>query len=453
MSIYLATEHGVIGDDRTCNTRALQILIDRIVSKGGGTLLLPRGSYRSGILRLGSGLTLRLMDGAVLRGTGRLADYRIDGKLAGLLYARAASDLRIEGPGLIDGAGEAFFDHTRPHDFIDYDLSRTRQGRDFIDPATRCANGPVHTFERPGNLMVFAACRNLVLTDFAVRGAAYWTIHLADCEDALIQRLHIDNDRRHPNNDGIHLTTCRRTRILDCVISTGDDAIAVTGFRSLPLEPNTNLGLEDRDGVGEDIEIARCRLASRSSGIRIGYGQNDVRRVSVHDVLIHDSNRGICIQSRNQGALAELSFERIRICTRYENGPWWGHGEAIHLSAADYESGIAPGLIRDVSFRDIDAEGEDGILLWAQRPGMISDVRLERVSMRLCPGDLSPRMGGNRDLRPTLNPASAITAGPLAPLDATRIEGLELKECRWSALPGMPVFANDQPHLDDSGER
>src|SRR5579862_2724421 len=101
---------GAVGDGRALETKALQAAIDRVAAVGGGTVVLPAGTYRSGTLQLKSHVELHLNQGAVLLGSDNLADYQLDGHRVGLLFTQDASDVAITGPGTIDGQGDHFMD-------------------------------------------------------------------------------------------------------------------------------------------------------------------------------------------------------------------------------------------------------------------------------------------------------------------------------------------------------
>lgn len=64
--LCVVTEHGVVGDSMTDNLAALQAIIDRVGSEGGGIVFLPPGAYRIDD-------TLQMRQGVILRGAGREA--------------------------------------------------------------------------------------------------------------------------------------------------------------------------------------------------------------------------------------------------------------------------------------------------------------------------------------------------------------------------------------------
>ena len=107
---FSATELGVAPGLEVPITAALQKAIDHVEAQGGGKLILAPGAYLAGPLRLTSRLDLHLSAGAVIKLLPRERAYPADSsRYASLLSASGASDLRISGPGRIDGQGEAWW--------------------------------------------------------------------------------------------------------------------------------------------------------------------------------------------------------------------------------------------------------------------------------------------------------------------------------------------------------
>ena len=82
------------------------------------------------------------------------------------------------------------------------------------------------------DMLRFDRCRDVVLEDIEVRYGAFWNIGFGDCERLKIRGISMVNgiyDEDGPNTDGINLWNCRRVRISDCDIQTGDDCIVVLG--------------------------------------------------------------------------------------------------------------------------------------------------------------------------------------------------------------------------------
>ncbi len=60
--------YGAIGDGTTLNTVAINAAIQDCASRGGGTVVIEAGTYRTGTVRLLDNITLKLEPGATLLG-------------------------------------------------------------------------------------------------------------------------------------------------------------------------------------------------------------------------------------------------------------------------------------------------------------------------------------------------------------------------------------------------
>lgn len=433
MKTFDITSFGALADGSSINTLAIQAAALACRDAGGGILRVPAGTFLTGTFEIFSDTTLLIEKDGRLLASPELADHQAGGASVGLLFAQDAQNIVLAGEGTLDGNGLGFFHldllHASHRDYLEHETWQKRRGLAYGSETLE--HGPLLPADRPGNMLVFARCANLRIEGLCITGSAYWTLHCADCEDARIENLRIDNDLRIPNNDGIHLTTCRRAWIRNCWISCGDDSIAITGFREHGGETGIAFGLSGLAGSCEDIEISDCTLISRSAGVRIGYGHNPVRKVRISGLDIRESNRGIGIFAR-QAEVEDVVVEDCRIQTALMHGNWWGRGEPIHLSAVRFAGESRLFSIKDVTFRDIEAVGENAVTLYAEEFGAISGVKMIRVRSTLRRGALLETWGGNLDLRPMANDRAAIVEGGTAPLWAVGVVGMQREDCQWT---------------------
>ncbi len=68
-------DHGARGDGKAKDTAGVQKAIDACAERGGGTVLLPAGTYLCGSIHLRSNVTLRLEAGATILGSQDATDY------------------------------------------------------------------------------------------------------------------------------------------------------------------------------------------------------------------------------------------------------------------------------------------------------------------------------------------------------------------------------------------
>src|SRR5205807_4864100 len=100
---------GAVADDTTLNTEKIQASIDQLATKGGGTLVIPKGVFLTGALFLKPGVNLHLEKDAVLKGTTDMKNYperriRIEGHFEehytpALVNAEGCDGLQITGEG------------------------------------------------------------------------------------------------------------------------------------------------------------------------------------------------------------------------------------------------------------------------------------------------------------------------------------------------------------------
>jgi polygalacturonase len=223
-------DFGAKGDGATKDTSAIQQALDRCSVLGGGEVLVPPGNYLTGAIALRSNTLLRLQENAVINGTNDFAEYpvtqvRWEGKWipgrVGLLYAVGASNIGVVGPGRIVGNPEL---GGRP-----------------------TAQSPL----RHPALMEMIGCRNIRLEDFSTSYRLMWSIHPTNCEDVLIRGLNIRSTGG--NGDGIDVDSCRRVRIENCDIASGDDCIAIKSGRGSEAYQLLQ--------TCEEIVISNCTLA------------------------------------------------------------------------------------------------------------------------------------------------------------------------------------------------
>lgn len=321
--VFDITAYGAKSDGTTINTSAIQQAIDACHAAGGGTVLVPSGVFVSGSLQLKSRVTLKVGKDAILRGSPNIADYTVETaplhwsafwKFAAsnwkqcLIYAENAHEIGIEGPGTIDGQGGT-------------------ERKVFPN-----ANDP----RRP-MLVRIVGCRKVTVREVKLLDPASFTTFFVRSEDIHIERVTI-RSRKSPNGDGLNFDGCRRVRIKDCDLDTGDDGIAPKTFH--PDWPN------------EDFEISGCRITSRWHAIRVGAESiGAIRRLSMRDCVFTQCQGGIKIESTEGAQFADLSFSGIemkQVCQPFmvlaSRFAFSAHGQSVRPPA---------GRIRNVRFNDI----------------------------------------------------------------------------------------------------
>ena len=440
--------YGAVADGKTLATSALQKAVDACYQAGGGTVEVPAGTYVIGTVFLKSNVELHLASGAVLKGSPHLADYHgytmpVYGQnYYGMLFTENAENVTISGQGTVDGNNSVFYDFTQAKALDSATTRYTRQKSNYRHVASGIGDGPVVPRDRPRQMVVFSECKNVRVSNVSLLNSPFWTLHFADCTGVAVAGVRLYSGLLVPNADGIDFTDCRNVTVSDCDIQAGDDALVVSGYNHHFEIP----GFHHLRQPSENITITNCNLQSSSSGIRIGYlDQNSVRNVTVSNCNITNSTRGINISLRDEGSLENLIFSNIRIETRLRTGDWWGNGEPIHLSAirGNADQNVKLGQIKNVQFNNITCRGENGLLLYGSDESIIQDVTLNNVTFEFVASPLNDVAGGNVDLRGNLDPRLGLFARDIPGLLAEHVAGLTIRDftLRWLA-PTAPFLSH-----------
>ena len=401
-SIFDITANGAMAGGKILCTKSIQQTIDECNKKGGGTVYVPAGVYKTGTIFLKSNVNLYLETGAVIKGSENLADYfeyilPVFGKnYYGLIYIDSAENVAITGQGTIDGNNSVYFDWDKAKK-IEWGGSQfTRQKENFRKVKQGVGDGPVTPKDRPRQMIVFARCRNVDVKNVQLLNSPFWTLHFADCDGVTVSGIRLFTNMLVPNADGIDITSCSHVVISDCDIRAGDDAIAITGYDHHFEIP----GYHGIRHISENIVISNCNLQSFSSAIRIGFlDQNTVRNIQVSNVNITNSSRGIGIFVRDEGSLENISFSNLYIETLLHTGDWWGNGEPIHISAVRGNDNVKLGQVKHVQFSNIICKGENGLILYGSAESILEDISFSNVRFEFTDSKLNEVAGGNVDLR------------------------------------------------------
>jgi polygalacturonase len=447
----------------TLSTAAIQKAVDAAFAAGGGTVVVPAGSFITGTIILKSRINLYLEQGAELVSSKNLDDFAtVNDFECGMIYCEDAIQVSITGKGVVNGLGTDFYDTTQNHgissglgEIREFDRKYTRQKDKFMPAGKFFTDGPIRRKPRPGMTIVFFNCTQVTLEGITVKDTPVWAVRFAYCENVVVNGVSIYNNLLIPNSDGIHTTASRDVRISNCHIITGDDCIIVTGFDKIEDVPGYSMKEQNAHRYGnksiyaENIQVTNCHLQSRSSGIRVGYGQHPIRRCVFTNIVISESNRGIGIFARDSASIEQLVFSDIIIETRLHNGIWWGKGEPIHISATTRFKNEPVGQIRDVQFNNITAVGEQGILVYGDKESHMDRIQFNNVRLYLKKGRETMDYGGNFDLRPTVTVDKNVFEHDIPGIFAQYVDNLQLRnfELRWGA--DMPSFFTDGIHCVD----
>jgi polygalacturonase len=364
------TDHGAVGDGQTLNTKAIQTAIDECAATGGGTLVVPKGTFLTGALYFKQGVNLLIEKDGVLKSTTHMADFpavytRWEGIerywTPALLNFIGMTNVTVSGDGLIDGSGENWprltrgggrgfgrggqfsgngtgnntlgdnstattpgsFANTAPTgplpkvaDAYPSPLPRT----DVISLAPDPAHLPIINaagiaLPRGGGLapprtLVFQNCRKVRVSGIHVLNEARWGVVFIYTDDAVARNLTIRNPEHNiPSSDCMDIDSCRRVLVTGCYFECDDDCLSIKSGK-------------DEDGrrvnrPSEDITIENTHFAFGEGGAAMGSETSGgIRRVLIRDCQFTDGNWApirFKSQPSRGGVVEDITYSNITL--------------------------------------------------------------------------------------------------------------------------------------------
>lgn len=354
---YNIKDFGAQGDGTTLNTASIQKAIDQAFEAGGGTVMVPPGTWLSGTVFLKTNTTLHVSSGATLLGSPDIEDYtemtwghNKDRQPYHLIVAQDQKNITIEGKGTIDGNGESFWKS----------YEKDEEGN-MIVPRWIMAKE-----KKVSPLIELTGSQNLYIRDVTIKTGGGWNLHIHDCDLVKVHGVNIINNLYSPNSDGIDITGSSDVMVSDCYIKTCDDAIC------LKTTPDSR--------SCHRVTVTNCVLETLCVGLKLGCNESfkDITDVTMSNCVINNSSRAIGLYVR-EGAV----YERINInnIVANTNAPLI-FNRPIQFMVEKRNPETKAGGIRDVTISNFTATTEGRILLTAADGGFLENITLRDVTLR-----------------------------------------------------------------------
>jgi polygalacturonase len=271
---YLITDYGAKNDTTVMNTIAIQKTIDECAAKGGGVVVVPKGTFMSGAIFLKKNVSLAVEKDGILKGSANQSDYpqvqtRWEGEerlwTSAFINATSVDDIELTGEGIIDGSG---------------DIWTSRMPRRLPGDTNVRSNTP--RVGRP-RMICFTNCSNIKISGLHLHNQAVWCVHILYCKKVIIENLNITAEHNIPSSDGIDIDSSDSVTVTGCYIDVNDDCISIKSGK-------------DEDGLrvnrpSENIVIEKCTFGYGHGGVAMGSETSGgIRNVEVRNCIVQDDN-------------------------------------------------------------------------------------------------------------------------------------------------------------------
>lgn len=281
---YVLTDYGVEADSTLLQTEAIQRVIDLAASRGGGVVVVPRGTFLSGSLFFRQGTHLHLRDGAVLKGIDAIKHYplvktRMEGQtllyFAALVNADGLDGFTITGNGTINGNGLRFWEEF---------WIRRRFNKD-------CTNLEAL---RP-RLVYMSNCKNVQVQDVKLINSPFWTNHLYRCHHVKYIGCHIYapiTGVKAPSSDAIDIDYCHDILVSGCYMNVNDDAVVLKGGKGTYADKDSD------NGPNYNVVVQRCTFGTVHACLTLGSESLHDWNIVMRDCTFTNADRVLWLKMR-----------------------------------------------------------------------------------------------------------------------------------------------------------
>ena len=288
------TDFGAVPDGRTLCTAAIATGIETLATQGGGRLVFSAGVWLTGPIVLKSNVALHTEEGALIQFS---PDHTLF-SAPGLIYGENLEDIAITGPGIIDGAGEAWR-------YVKKSKMTESQWKALVASGGRLDEKGQSWYPRKSGetwrpkLLQLRECRRVLLEGTTFQNSPEWNLHPLLCRDVTIRHIIVRNPWYSQNGDGLDLDACRNVIVRGCRLDVGDDAIC--------LKSGKDAEGRQRGRATENVLIEDCVVYHGHGGVTIGSEMSGgVRNVRVNNCVFVGTDIGLRFKTqRGRGGVVE----------------------------------------------------------------------------------------------------------------------------------------------------
>jgi len=398
-------------------TNAFADAIDAVSKKGGGRVVIPRGTWLTGPITLKSNIELYSEIGALVifskdKNLYPLVETNFEGfntfRCMSPINGRNLENIAFTGHGVFDGSGEAWRAVKKEkltesqwetlvasggivggngktwypsQQFIDGEkLSEMNVPRTL---KTKAEFEKIKDFLRPV-MVSLISCKKVLFDGPVFQNSPAWCIHPLMCEDFTFRKMTIRNPWFSQNGDGIDIESCKNSVIHDSTFDVGDDGICIKSGKDKDGR--------DRKMPNENLIVKNCVVFHGHGGVTVGSEMSSgVKNLHVSNCTFIGTDVGLRFKSnRGRGGVVENIFisnvEMINIPTQAISFNLYYSGRSASEDLEAGGNGQAPKLLpvteetpqfKNISIKNVNCKGA---MLGIQLQGL-PEMNLENVSL------------------------------------------------------------------------
>lgn len=430
----LLTDFGAVSGGEELCTKAFGEAIEALSKKGGGRLVVPRGTWYTGPITLKSNIELHTEAGALVLFSGDkdlypLVETNFEGfntwRCTSPLNGRNLENVAITGQGLFDGSGDAWR-AVKKEKLTDsqwkklvasggvvsengktwYPSSQFREGEKIAEMnvprqlKTKEEFEKIRDFLRPV-MVSLVSCNKVLIDGPTFQNSPAWCLHPLLCRNLTVRNTTVKNPWYSQNGDGLDIESCKNSLVYNCHFDVGDDAICIKSGKDKEGR--------DRGVPTENLVVKNCVVYHGHGGVTVGSEMSGgVRNLHVSNCTFVGTDVGLRFKSnRGRGGVVSNIFiskvEMINIPAQAISFDLYYGGKSVTEAM---EEGSVPDkstwkvteetpAFRDIFIRDVNCKGAfQGIFLQGLPEMNLRNIVLENIRMEADYGLISRDVEG-----------------------------------------------------------
>jgi len=416
------TDFGAKSGGQDLCTQAFSDAIDAVSKKGGGRVVVPRGTWFTGPITLKSNIELFTEAGAlVIFSTDKdlypLVETNFEGfntyRCMSPINGRNLENVALTGQGVFDGSGEAWravkkekLTESQWKKLVASGGLVSENGKTWY-PSQQFINGEkvaemnvprslktkaefeqIRDFLRPV-MVSLISCKKVLIDGPTFQNSPAWCLHPLMCEDFTLRNATIRNPWYSQNGDGIDIESCKNSIIHDSNFDVGDDAICIKSGKDKEGR--------DRGIPNENLIVKNCIVYHGHGGVTVGSEMSGgVRNLHVSNCTFLGTDVGLRFKSnRGRGGVVENIYisnvEMLNIPTQAISFNLYYSGRSASEDLEAGSDGSVEKLLpvteetpqfKNIFIRNVNCKGAlMGILLQGLPEMNLENVELENIRM------------------------------------------------------------------------